>query len=99
MPPKKGPATPRGSPKKKASPTHRNGPWVIGARDKKETSTPEELPSDSAHPIPESTAPPVNEKPDGPSYDPTLLAINTPPEPQIQQMFLPGEITAAAPRR
>ena len=79
MPPKKGPATPRGSPKKKASPTHRTGPWVIGARDKKEASIPEEVPSDGAPPIPESAAPPVNEKPDGPCYDPTLFAINTPP--------------------
>ena len=39
MPPKKGPATPRASSKKKASSsstaTHRSGPWVIGAHDAK----------------------------------------------------------------
>ena len=90
MPPKKGPATPRGSPKKIASPTHRTGPWAIGARDKKETPVPVEVPSGGASPIPESAAPPVDKKPEGPCYDPTLFAINPPIEPQIQQTVLPG---------
>ena len=67
MPLKKGPATPRGSPKKKASPaaSHRTGPWVIGARDAKTA--------------PDAVAAPVNKKHEGPTYDPDLFAICTPP--------------------
>ena len=79
MPPKKGSAIPRGSPKKKASPSHRTGPWVIGAWEKKGTSASEGIPPDPAPPIPETDGPPISEKRSGPTYDPDLFAINTPP--------------------
>ena len=67
MPPKKGPATPRGSPKKKASPaaTHRTGPWVIGAYDAKTA--------------PDADAASDGKKQVDPAYDPVLFAISTPP--------------------
>ena len=78
MPPKKGPATPRGNAKKKASPTHRTGPWVIGGRETKTAPTAEPAPSSLAPPTP-GIAPPEDKKLAGPSYDPDFLAISTPP--------------------
>ena len=67
MPPKKGPATPRGTPKKKVSPaaTHRTGPWVIGAHDAK-TATDADAASDGKKQV-------------DPAYDPVLFAISTHP--------------------
>ena len=67
MAPKKGPATPRGSPKKKASPaaTHRTGPWVIGGHDAVATANEDSMPD--------------SKKQIDPAYDPVLFAISTPP--------------------
>ena len=65
MPPKK--ATPRGSPKKKAAPSHRTGPWVIGAHDAKEAPPLEETLLDPALSATESA---VNARKNGISKKP-----------------------------
>ena len=65
MAPKKNPAVAKKKASPKTSPTHRTGPWVIGARDKI-------IPADT------KVASPSKEQVD-PAYDPVLFAISTPP--------------------